>query len=116
MAGNEKYKNPDIEIKDGFTQISENLAVIFYYKEPQPSLTEIYLEYLRDMSKIVLGMSTKENSPEEIVRTIVDAVKKNPDIFYLVPIVYNTSDEKTVIALSLCRSLGLKENEVFKKR
>jgi len=107
-----KKVNNDIE--DGkFIQISENLGVIFYYKEPQQSFN-IILEYLRGISKIVLGRDTKVNSPDEIVKEIVDAVKKNPDIFYLVAIVYYTKNEKEYIMSSIIKGLGLDENEVFK--
>jgi len=112
METKEKVNNVDIE--DGkFIQISENLGVIFYYEKPQQSFN-IFLEYLRGVSKIVLGRDTKENSPEEIVRGIVDAVKKNPDIFYLAAIVYNTENEKKYIMNSIIKGLGLNENEVFK--
>jgi hypothetical protein len=111
METKEKVNNVDIE--DGkFIQIS-NLGVIFYYEKPQQSFN-IFLEYLRGISKIVLGRDTKENSPDEIVREIVDAVKKNPDIFYLAAIVYNTENEKKYIMSSIIKGLGLNENEVFK--
>ena len=111
----EKYKNVDIE--DGkVMRILGNLGVIFYHKEPQESFTYIleYLRYLRGISKIVLGRSTKENSPDEIVREVVDVVKKYPDIFYLYAIVYYTKNEKNYIMSSIIEGLGLNENEVFK--
>jgi hypothetical protein len=111
METKEKVNN---DIEDGkFIQISENLGVIFYYKEPQKSFTYI-LEYLRGISKIVLGRDTKENSPDEIVREIVDSAKNNTDIFHLVAIVYNTENEKNYIMSSIIGGLGLKKDEVLK--
>jgi len=113
-------KNSNIEDRR-FTAILENLAVIFYYKKPQESFYykelefqdsfQVLLAYLKGMSMNVLRMSTKEFSPEEIVRTIVDAVKNNPGIFYVVPIVYRSTDEKEAIMWGIWEGLTLKENE-----
>ena len=109
MAGNEKYKNAE-DIADGkFIPISENVYLTFYYKKPPESFTGI-LDDLSGISKIVLGMSTKVNSPEEIVKTIVNAVKNNPDILYFVPIVYNSPEEKNRILIGIIEGLGLKGN------
>jgi len=111
MSGNEKYKNPDI--KDGKPIISKNLVVVFYYKEPPKSFTGI-LDHLSRISKIVLGMSTTENPPEEIARTIAYVANNNSDILYFVPIVYNSLDEKKSV-IDILEKLGFK-NELFENQ
>ena len=109
MAGNKKYKK-HIEIKDGeILHILRNLDVVFY-KEPPESFSDL-LRLLRGV--YVLGMSTKENSPEEIAKTIADAAKKNLDIQYFAPILYKNQKEKEYIIRDITEGLeGLKENEV----
>jgi hypothetical protein len=121
MDVNEKYKN-HIKIKDGeILHISRNLDVVFY-KEPQK---ESYYGYVDKQiesaeesgnSTLILGMSTKVNSPEEIAEWIVDAVKYNPlDLkSFFITIVYNGKGEKENIMSSIIKGLGLNENEVFK--
>ena len=110
MVGNkEKYK---ADIEDGKVASIKNLSLLFYYKEPQESFFEIRRQ-LSGISMIVLGMDTKVNTPEEIVTTIVGAVKKNPDIQYFVTILYNDTDEKKKIISGIMERLGLKENEVL---
>jgi len=105
VGNNEKYKNADIE--DGKVASIKNLALLFYYKEPQESFFEI-MRQLRGISMIVLGMDTKVNTPEEIVTKIVGAVKNNPDIQYFVTILYNDMNEKKKIISGIREELELK--------
>jgi len=119
MGVNEKNKNVE---KDGEPiQISKKLTVAFYNKEPKK---ESYYGHVHKQiesavesgnSTLILGMNTKVNSPEEIAKTIADAVKNNPlDIkSFFIAIVYNESEKETIIR-GIINGLGLKENEVFK--
>ena len=102
-------ENLAVNIEDeGLKSISENLAVIFYHKKPQESFHYIdeledsfpvLVAYLTGMRLRVLRMSTKEYSPEEIVRTILNAVinYSNSNTFFVVQIVYKSRDEKEAI-------------------
>jgi len=119
MAGNEKYKNPDIEdrkfedakiIPDGtlIQIIPGKLSVIFYPKKSQPSFTDI-LKDLGGKGTIVLVTST--NAAIYAVKNLKEPEIKNPIIL---PIVYNSSEEKNDILIGIIEGLGLDKDEVFK--
>jgi len=107
MSGNEKYKDMEDNIPDGrlIQIIPGKLSVIFYPKKSQPSFNKI-LEDLRDKGTIVLVTST--NDAIYAVKNLKEPEIKNPIIL---PIVYNSPEEKNRIISDIMKELGLKEND-----
>jgi len=102
------------DIRKANPSVSRIWENAIFYKEPESYelLKQQRDTTKRDTTKFVMAMSTEMSSPENIITTIVNAVKNNSDISYLVAISYNSQVEKEIIIRGIRERLGLKENEV----
>ena len=142
MVGMEKYKNVDIEDGKFIQILENLDVVFYKGQEPSPKLLERIREVnpsvssiskntisykerepyellkqqrdttKRDTTKFVMVASTEMSPPLDIIISIVNAAKNNPDMQYLAAISYNTQGEKEIIIRGISERLA-KEIERF---
>ena len=103
---------PSHELLNEIREVNPSVSGIrknaIYYKGPESYelLKQQRDTTKRDTTKFVMPMSTEMSCPEDIITTIVNAVKNNPDISYLVAISYNSQVEKEIIIRGIRERLG----------